>query len=341
MAIAQQPNWYDDNQRAVNYPKSSYFTGIAYGEVQRAESAGTAMERMKTAARVEALSTINIQVQNETTGDLHNETVETLDAWSEEIRETFDSRTTTKVELEIPGLQVEAWQKPGSNEVAGFAYIKKSTLSRQMDKQVTAGLTRIETILDNTDQLIAGGQKMQAREVIKKAAPLFKEVEQAQRVLIVADPLSDAESLQLAETKQLMQRYMRMVANLKNAINIYLDCKADMFGTNYASLKSEIQGELSKLGCTFVNSAAQSDWAIFINAPAREYNKQSYGNISSYFTYIDANIVIEKTATGQRLFEDQISEKGSHTHNFEQAARDGYKHISPKISEIIKQQIQQ
>lgn len=339
--MAQQPNWYDANQRAVSYPKGSYFSGIAYGEVRPNESAGAAMERLKVAARTEAVSTISVQVKNETELHTHDESFQSIDAWSETIRETYDSKTKTIVNLEIPGLQVEAWKNPSSNEVVAFAYIKKSTLARQMDKQVTAGLTRIETILENTEQLIAQGQKLEARENIKKAFPHFQEVEQAQRILIVADPMSDAESLQLAETKNLQNRLIRIIAELKNGINIYLSCTADMFGTNYFALKSEIQGELSKLGCTFVKDAKQSDWAIYVTAPARQYNKFTTGNESLYSCYVDANVVIEKTATGQRIYEDVISERGGHTHNYEQAAREAYKKISPKISKIIKEQIQQ
>lgn len=340
-AVAQKPNWVDDASRATNYTKNSYFTGIAYGEVRSGEAAGTAMERVKTAARVEALSTIRIHVQNETKSDTHSESVESIDEWSESIREIFDSKTTTNVDLDIPGLQIEAWKNPNSNEVIGFAYIKKSTLSRQMDKQITAGLTRIETILDNADQQIAQGQKMEARNAINKAIPLFQQVEQAQHILIIADPMSDAESLQLAETKHLAQRFIRMSASLKNGINIYLDCKADLFGSNYSTLKSEIQGALSPMGCTFVRSAAEADWIITVLAKAREYNKSDFGSVSSYFAYVDANIAIDKNATGQRIYEDAISIKGGHTHNFEQAARDAYKQISPKISQIIKEQIQQ
>lgn len=340
-AFAQEPNWYNDSQRAANYPTSKFFSGISYGTIQRGEDEGKAKSRVADAARLEAIKTIRVQVQNETTMSTQSESIETLDGWAESVRESLDSKTTTKVDLEIPGLQTESWRIPGTNDVAGFAYIKKATLSRQMDKQVTAGLTRIETILDNADQQISQGQKTQAREAIKKAIPLFQEVEQAQRILIAADPLSDAESLQLDETKKLQQRYMRMFSELKNGINIYLACDAKIFGANYPTLKSEIQGNLSKMGCTFVNSAAQADWAIYVTAQARELNKTDFGSMSTYFVYVDANIAVEKTATGQRIYENEISEKGGHTQNFEKASREAYKTISPRISEIINEQIKQ
>ena len=114
-----------------------------------------------------------------------------------------------------------------------------------------------------------------------------------------------------------------------------------MFGQTYNALKGEIQGALSPMGCTFVRSGSEADWVITIAATAREYNKSDFGGVSSYFAYVDAKISIEKGATGQRIYEDAISEKGGHTHNYEQAARQAYKDISPKISKIIKEQIQQ
>ncbi|MBQ7531330.1 MAG: hypothetical protein IJT12_06440, partial [Paludibacteraceae bacterium] len=221
------------------------------------------------------------------------------------------------------------------------AYVKKTTLIRQLEKKITVGLTKIETSLDQIDQLIATGQKIQARDIAGKTIPQFDEVDDAQKTLAAVDENANEETLQLQETRTLQHRLTGIIADLKHGINIYLQCSADMFGTNYGTLKSEIQGELSKLGCTFVNSATEADWAIYVKAPARQYNKSDIGGVSTYFCYVDATVSIDKTVTNQRIHEDQISQKGGHTHNYEQAARDAYKHISPKISAIIKAQIQQ
>lgn len=268
IAFAEQPDWCDASKRASNYPRGQYFTGIAYGEVRLNEPVESAIERTKSAARVDALSTISIHVQNQTNSHLHDESFESIDAWTEEIKESFDSRTRTAVDLEIPGLQVEAWSNPNSNEIIAFAYIKKSTLCRQMDKLVTAGLTRIETILDNAEQYIENGQKMQARDVINKVPTLFKEVEQAQRILIAVDPMSDAESLQLDESRQLSHKYILLLAKLKNSINIFLTCNSDFFGDNRNTLADQVKRELSKNGCTFVNESLQADWIISIQVSA-------------------------------------------------------------------------
>ena len=168
----------------------------------------------------------------------------------------------------------------------------------------------------------------------------FKHVDIVPAVAAV-DEDADEESLQLQLTRTLQHRLTELVAQLQHGINIYLNCTANMFGTNYDDLASAIQGDLSPIGCSFVSSASQADWAITITAPARQYNKTDFGGYSSYFAYVDATVVITKTATGQCIHKSVISEKGGHTLNYEQAARDAYRSIVPKISELIKQQIMQ
>lgn len=340
-AFAQQPAWYNDAQRNADYPSGKYFTGFAEGQRLANERQDVATKRIQASARTEAASTIRVHIQNTTDFTGLSRTLEKDEKTFYQSIEEFYSRTTTSVDMEIPGLQIETWKNPSTGTIAAFAWVKKSTLIKQLEKTITVGLTKIETALDQIDQLVANGQKMQARDLALKTMPQFGEVDEAQKMLAAVDEDADEESLQLQQTRTLQHRLTELIAQLKHGINIYLSCSADMFGTNYSSLKGEIQGELSKLGCTFVNDAKQSDWAVYVKAPARQYNKHTTGKESSYFCYVDANIVIEKTATGQRIYEDVISEKGGHTINYEQAARQAYRDISPKISAIIKQQIQQ
>ncbi|MBQ7648157.1 MAG: hypothetical protein IJS92_03660 [Paludibacteraceae bacterium] len=336
-----EPNWYQADMRRSFYPEGKYFVGYAESNRRSGESLDAVTKRVKDAARTEAASTIRVHVQNTTTNQALSQTLRTMEGTFRQSAREFTSKTTTSVDMEIPGLQVETWQDPSTGTIAAFAYVKKATLIRQLEKSITVGLTKIETSLDQVDQLVANGQKMQARDLAAKTLPQFAEVDEAQKTLVAVDENADEESLQLQETRTLQRRLTGIIADLKHGINIYLSCTADMFGTNYSALKAQIQGELSKLGCTFVSSAADSDWAVYINAPARQYNKSNLGEVSTFFCYVDANIRITKTATGQQIFEDQISEKGGHTLGFEQAARDAYKQISPKITAIIKQQITQ
>lgn len=339
--FAQAPSWLDPDMREMDYPYSQYFTGSAEGQRQNNESIETAIKRIKDAARTEAVSTIRVHVKNTTISQSLSLKLQTMEGTLRQSAREFSSATKTSVDIEIPGLQVEAWRNPQTGYISAFAYVKKSTLIRQLEKKITVCLTKIETSMDQIDQMAANGQKLQARELAEKTLPQFAEVDETQKLLAAVDENADEESLQLQETRALQHRLTEVVAQLKNGLNIFLSCHALMFGQNYNALKGEIQGELSKLGSTFVSNAEQADWAVYITSTAREYNKNTYGDVSTYFAYVDVKIIIEKTATGQRIYEDAISEKGGHTHNYEQAARQAYRDLSPKISAIIKQQITQ
>ena len=341
-AFAQlPPEWYDHDMRRMAYPDSEYFTGYAESTPMANERVEVATQRLKDAARVEALSTIRVHIKNNTTNNALSQTLRNNEGTFRQSMREFTSSTTTSVDMKIPGLQIEAWRDPQTGTISAFAYVKKSTLIRQLEKQITVALTKVEMSLDQIDQLIATGQKLQARSATENALPYFAEVDETLKLLVAVDADATEETLMLAETRTLQQRLMAMVAQLKNALTICLRADAKIFSSAYPALQAELQGHLSKLGCNFVTDPSTADWVIDISAQAREYNTMTMGNVSTYFVYVDANIAITKTATGQRVYENMFSEKGGHTHNYEQAARDAYKCVTPKICQVVEEQVKQ
>ena len=341
-AFAQMPpSWYDHDLRRLDYPDSEYFTGYAESTPMSGERVEVATQRLKDAARVEALSTIRVHVKNNTTNNALSQTLRSSEGTFRQSMREFTSSTTTSVDMKIPGLQIESWCNPQTGTISAFAYVKKSTLIRQLEKQITVALTKVEMSLDQIDQLIATGQKLQARSAAENALPLFAEVDEAQKLLVAVDADATEETLMLPETRTLQQRLMAMVAQLKNALTICIQCDASIFGTNYPTLSSTLQGHLSKLGCNFVSDPTTADWVIEIQSQAREYNVMTMGNVSTYFVYVDASVSVTKTATGQRVYENMFTEKGGHTHNYNQAARDAYKYVTPKICQVVEEQVKQ
>lgn len=334
------PDWYDDAMRRSSYPAGQYFIGFAEGQRTAGESLEAANKRLQDAARVEAVSSIRIHVKSQTTNSGISQTVKSNEGtFRKSIREML-SVVITETDIEIPGLKTDVYRTP-SGTIAAFAYVKKATLIRQLEKQITVCLTKIETALDQIEQMIANGQKMAARDLAQETLPQFQEIDTAQNILAAVDDNADNESLQLQETRDLQHRLLQYAAQLKNGINIYLKCEASLFDSNYSTLGRELQGELSKTGCNFVSDAAQSDWALYVTATPRKYNASTYGSSTTYFCYVDVNIIVDKTTTGQRIYEDHISEKGGHTHNYNEAARDAYRYLAKKISEILLTQIKE
>ena len=75
-----------------------------------------AVQWLKDAARVEALSTICVHVKNNSTNNSLSQTLHTMDGTFRQSSREFVS-STTSVDMEIPGLQIEAWQDPNTGNV--------------------------------------------------------------------------------------------------------------------------------------------------------------------------------------------------------------------------------
>ena len=192
------------------------------------------------------------------------------------------------------------------------------------------------TIADN---YIDKGFKSKAKDELTGFLPSFEEVGKNFFWLNVFGMDDTNIQKYLEQVNQLEQTVKLMVSDLEHSITYCVVCKADNFGKNYPKLANEIKGELSTSGCSFVDDPNSADYVININAKAREHNTIKNAGGAAYFAFVDATIAIDKVATKQRIFEDEISEKGGHTLGYSEAGRDGYKTISKRISKLLKENI--
>ena len=217
------------------------------------------------------------------------------------------------------------------------SFAQNNPQSALLAQQIIEQTEAVDAALPQINILIKKGEKVQARTMVEEALQQITKIEADQKTLALLDESADDEILMTAEVAE-VKRYLTDKANkLRNAIGIYITCDAKLFDTEYPVFLKELQGELSQLGVSFVDSVEQADWKIAIKATAREYNKTESG---TYFAYADATLTIDKLANGKRVYEDAISEKGGHTHNYDKAAREAYKQLIPRISAIIKEQIE-
>lgn len=214
---------------------------------------------------------------------------------------------------------------------------ERAKMARQLTRSIPMELGKIEGAMPQINILIKKGEKMQAKAMVEEALQQIAKIEEDQKTLALLDESADDEILMTAEVEE-AKRYLTDKANkLRNAIGIYITCDAKLFDAEYPTFLKELQGELSQLGVSFVDSVEQADWKITITATTREYNKMESG---TYFAYADAQLTIDKIVNGKRVYEDAISEKGGHTHNYDKAAREAYKYLIPRVSAIIKEQIE-
>lgn len=331
------PDWYNEDSRRAHYPDNIYYTGIAYGEITSSSTEGKTIQNAEQSAKTEALSKILMSVKSQTL----SYTFSSANGVDEEYLEQFSSRTQIDVVFkDVPGMQCQHFKK--GKTVIAFAYVKKIELARYYDRKITSLLTKIETVLDNADELVRHGEKIKARTTSQTAVQYVAELENAQRILLAVSNNADIQS---GESSKLTKRLVSLLAELKNSTAIYLDCKAYSQDKPYRLFSNDLKGVLSKLGCNFVNSREDADWIISIEADISRQNEVS----GAYFVWIDGAVAVRNNATSKVVYNEQISSisgtsdgiKGAHTAGYAQASANAYKEVAKvvgdKISEIIKQ----
>lgn len=251
----------------------------------------------------------------------------------------YSSTTSFSTDLNLKLVETKAYYNAFSQRGYAIAYINKNKAISSYEKDIRIIFNKVNNAIAVADTYIETGFKTKARSELENVKHVFRDLDEPFFWLSIFDyPEYELKDL-LAEKTVLEQTLVRKLANLQHGINVYINCSADMFGVPYLQLSGDIKESLSSLGCNFLPSPSGADWVVTVRSAAEEYNKVSMGANSAYFSYIHANLSLVKTATGQKIYEGELSEKGSHTHNYNQAARDGYKNIVKQISEVLKNNI--
>ncbi len=298
------PFWCNDTWRATNYPREQYVQGFVIGTIQAGESIEQTYQRLKEQAQAEALQNINI--------------------------------ATNRVKY-ISNLSIESWHNPQTNEVFAFAWIKKEDLTRALKKQIISHITRAEMALEEAEGWLAEGEKGAANKAITKAIEHLQQVEEQQKVVQNVDAATNMEDMAFAESNALKQRVTTLQQQLKHGVSVYIAGNVTIFDKTYPTLIQQIKQEISPIGCTFTTNEAEADWVIRLQGTTQEYNALQKTSYSAFV--VMADVAIEMAKRGQIIYSGNVSQKGVHTINTEQAAKEAYseasKDIAAQISEII------
>ena len=221
-----------------------------------------------------------------------------------------------------------------------IVYINKAEACNYYEKDLKMLMSRIDNQIAIADNYTSTGFKSKAKEELQNALNIVGEADEVFfwfNVFGMPDYQIQQYLEQLHEKEQAVKSKL---ADLEYGTTYCIVCNAENFGKPYPKLKNEIKGDLSASGCNFVDDPDSADYVIYIDASSREYNTAVTGNVTSYYSFVDASIAIDKVATNQRIFEDEISVKGSHTLSYDEAGRDGYKKVRKEISNILKENIE-
>ncbi len=216
-----------------------------------------------------------------------------------------------------------------------IVYLDKEAACTYYENEVKMLLTNAGSAISTADNYIKTGFKSKARDELQGALRLFDGVGKPFFWLNVFGFTEYRLQNYLASVREKEQIVKQGLADLEYGTTYCIVCDAALFDTKYSKLEKEIKGDLSSSGCSFVDDPQIADYVISITASARRYNSFQ----GAFFAYVDATVAIDKNATGQRIYEDEISAKGSHTLSYDEAARDGYKTVTGEITKMLKENI--
>lgn len=311
----------------VKYTYGGYFYDIQSDKNVRRLSETAFKQYLLDVARANLAKTVQTRVTDESM--MHKQAIDG------HTHTVYRAETRFSTDVDLRFVETAAYYDPQTQEGRAIAFINKATACQYYRNELQMALDKIENALAVAENYERTGFKSKARIELEDAVPELDGMETTLFWLsFFGLPERELAALS-AQRGDLAQRLKQAVADLQHADRIYLSCTADLYGQPYFKLQNEIKGVLSATGCSWVTEATQADWVISVVASARDYNANQIGNSTSYFAYVDAQITVDKTVTGQRIYADEITVKGGHTLNYTEAARAAYKEVAVKIGEIL------
>lgn len=251
----------------------------------------------------------------------------------------YSSLTSLSTDIDMALVETRTLYDSYSKEGYAIAYIDKEAARYFYINELTRVSNKIKNNLALADSYVESGFKKKAEGELEESQTYFSSVDESLFWLNIFGASQSTISNWQQDFSLIEQTIKQKLAELKHSTRIYLSCEADIFGTPYPKLENEVKGLLAADGCSFVDLPDKADWSIKITCSAEQHNIVKIGNVNSYFTYVNAHIIIEKTATSQRIYEDEISVKGGHNLGYGQAAKKAYNEIKEQLGKTIKEVI--
>ena len=251
---------------------------------------------------------------------------------------TSSTRFSTDVDMKL--VETKTLYNSATREGYAIAYIDRDAARSYYRNELMLVYNKINNSVALADNFVEAGFKSKAQGELEKSLSQFGNVDEPLLWMnIFGTPQNELGDWQ-ERFSVLEQNIKRKLAEFKHGTSICLKCTADVFGKPYPSLQNELKGMLAADGCNFVDNPSDADWVITVTCSSKEYTNIRVGNSSSYFSYVNAEIAIDKMATSQRIYEDEIMVKGGHTFGYPEAAKAGYKDIKQQLGKIIKENIE-
>lgn len=255
----------------------------------------------------------------------------------------FSSFTEFSTDITLRLCEVKTHYDNGEGYV--IAYINRIDARNYYLSELEQALGKIDNAIANAETLIASGSKIKARnEELKPLLTHFDGMYDALAWLGFFDISESKLSSLMEQCYSREQTVKELLLRLEHATAIYLQCDADMFGSQYP-LATEIRGKLNSIGCQYVADSDHADWIVIASGMAEKFSEMpfiSYSGESKKIFVVDANVnlVIKNAATGEIIYNDRVkaANKGKDS-DLTRAAGLAYSSVVSEIEKTLKEKL--
>ena len=299
------PDWLDEDFRRMKYPENLYFTGFVYGEISAGRPLQEVTEQMKTEAQADLSRKIRLQI----TTSSKNEISAVNSGGQYRENESFSNSATTESSVEVVGIKTETYYDPKTRFVYAFANVNRYELIGYHKGNLSMTLAQAEGMLQTAQSLEAAGEKPKARQQCEATKSLLAKVRTSQDLLLVIDPNITPDDLQLTRTETVHNRLTQMLAQLAQAVLVYLESVESNFSAPATVVSNRLKAALAEKGCSFIDDTIQADFRIKITATTRRHGVERGFTVS----YADVAVDLLDSHKNRSVFNDEFSQKGIST----------------------------
>ena len=177
------PDWVMSSGKSARYPEAVYLQGYGSAELRSGESAEDARARATDAARTQLTERVIVSVNNET--ELYQEN---------ERPDELRSRTVTKSNLDLEGLQQEDYREAKSGTVHVLAYARRDNVQALYRERAQRAYAALRTLYRQGQRQESDGQPAEALKSYTRALRGFSLYDEQLRIArAVGSRLADAE----------------------------------------------------------------------------------------------------------------------------------------------------
>ncbi len=313
------------------YTTDKYFSSLQPGENEEIKPEDDFLSGLEKNAVNRLLKSVKVAVHNFVALQTLRIDEDAVVSYIEE--NGYDSNVGSKI------IEKKRFYNNYTHHGCAIAYIEKEAASKLYCDDIASSHKLFSEALAKAKTSIAEGNNDNARLILESILPRLKRASSELILLRVFN--CNQETIDA-----LREKHMECIVELKDCfktigpkIMVAVDYSAEVFSQPYWNMQESIKDWLGTRGYGYTTDKANATYVLVVRSTARKYNTMSNGTQTTYYSYVDANITLQKKSEEKPVYDNKLSIKGSFLKSYDEAAYAAYRDLENKLLKILEDNI--